>query len=87
MKRDIAVIVTEMCDAIWKVKHIIGDMTPEEFAADMKTHEAVYGVVVKYGEAAPILQRDYRDILQNYPEFPARSAIDMRNRLIHGYWR
>jgi uncharacterized protein with HEPN domain len=86
LKRDIAVIVTEMCDAIWKAQHLIGTMTPKEFADDMRTHEAIYGVVLKYGEAAAVLQRDHGDLLKAYPDFPARSAIDMRNRLIHGYW-
>jgi uncharacterized protein with HEPN domain len=86
MMRDVAVVVTEMCDAIRKVNLLIGAMSPAEFAEDMRTHEAVYGVIVKFGEGAAILQRDHREIMNRYPAFPARSAVELRNRLVHGYW-
>lgn len=75
-----------MQEMVHKVAFLLDKMTAEEFAADMRTNEAIYALVIKFGEASSLLMRDHQDLLTRFPDFPARSASDMRNRLIHGYW-
>jgi uncharacterized protein with HEPN domain len=86
LSRDIHIILTEMCGFVEKATLLLGNMTAEEFHADLRTNEAIYALVIKFGEAAAILMRDHPELVDQYPGFPARSASDMRNRLIHGYW-
>jgi uncharacterized protein with HEPN domain len=61
-----------------------GEMTREEFLADLRTQRAVELMIMIIGEAAAQVSDESRTHL---PNLPWRQIVAMRNRLVHHYFR
>jgi uncharacterized protein with HEPN domain len=86
VNRDLSIILEDMLEGIDNATILIGDLDSRLFAGDLRTREAIFAIVIKFGEAATVLLRDYPELEADYPALPLRAAKEMRNRLIHGYW-
>ena len=75
--------LTDILDAINKVKQFIQGMTFEEFAKDDKTVFAVVRGLEIIGEATKRIPSSARDL---HPEVPWREMAGMRDKLTHDYF-
>ncbi|HEX8171915.1 MAG TPA: HepT-like ribonuclease domain-containing protein [Thermoanaerobaculia bacterium] len=74
--------IEDCCSAI---VGYVGGLTFAEFAADRRTRAAVERELITIGEAVGHVLRARRDLEQMIPD--ARSIVDLRNVLVHGYRR
>ncbi len=75
-----------MSDAVRAAEDIgalIGDMTEDQFVADLRTQRAIERSFEIVGEALSRLAREFPEIAERIPEH--RRVIDFRNVLAHGY--
>ena len=72
-----------MLDCVQLIARYMSGLTEQEFRKQTLTQDAVMHRIEILGEAASQLPAGFAG---QYPEVPWRSIIDMRNRLIHGYF-
>jgi uncharacterized protein with HEPN domain len=80
MDRQTRKLLRDALDAIDEILEYTEDVDLGQFMSDRKTQRATYYAFAVLGEAIGKLTPAYRARLTDY-----RPAIDMRNRLIHGY--
>lgn len=83
MRRDYALFIQDILEAMQRIQEFVGDMTFAEFSADDKTQSAVVRKLEIIGEAAKNVPPTVR---KRYPAIPWGSMAKMRDRLSHGYW-
>lgn len=70
--------LADMLQAAREARVHVGEMTREEFLADLRTQRAVELMIVIIGEAAAQVSKESR---ARFPCLPWRQIIAMRNRL------
>ncbi len=73
---------TELLEAIEKIEAFVDGVDQAGFLADIMRRDAVAMNLLVIGESAARLPRSVRDL---EPEIDWRAAIDLRNRIAHGY--
>jgi uncharacterized protein with HEPN domain len=81
-KRDAAVLLEDIRDAMRKVSDYVEGMDLAAFIADEKTVDAVVRNISVIGEAANQLPEEFRN---RHPEIPWLQMAGMRNRIVHDY--
>ena len=76
-------LLSDIEEAIKRIKAYLGGMSEEAFLDDTKTQDAVIRNIEIIGEAAKGLSEELRD---DNPQIPWRSMAGMRDRLIHQYF-
>jgi len=82
-KRDITLFLQDIIDSIEKIRIYTQGMSYEDFLQDDKTKDAVIRNLEIIGEVAKNIPKEIRE---KYPEVDWKSAIGMRDRIIHGYF-
>lgn len=82
MQKDDRARLTHALGAARKAARFIKDRDREELDADEMFEAALIRTIEVVGEALNQVSAEFREM---NPDFPWRSAIGMRNRLIHGY--
>lgn len=81
-EHDDRVPMRHMLDHAREAVAMIGGRTRQEIASDRTFQLALTHLVEIVGEAATRVSPETRD---RYPDIPWRQAINMRNRITHGY--
>ncbi|MEK7521319.1 MAG: DUF86 domain-containing protein [Patescibacteria group bacterium] len=74
--------IQDIAQAITKIEHYCRGVNFKTFSEEEMRHDAVVRQLEIVGEATNKLSEDFR---KEYPDFPVKEAISMRNFLIHGY--
>jgi uncharacterized protein with HEPN domain len=83
-KRDIALFIQDVFDAIDKINGYVSGATNEkELKNDRKTYDAVMMNFIIIGEA---VKNVYEEVRKNHPNVEWREIMAMRNILVHEYW-
>jgi uncharacterized protein with HEPN domain len=82
MKKDNLVYLEDIMSSCEKIIAYTGNIEKADFDEDTLTQDAIIRNITIIGEAASKLTKDFMD---SNPEFPARDAITMRNKLVHDY--
>jgi len=82
MKKDNKVYLQDILKAVLKIEEYTKGYDYERFLQDSVKQDAVIRQLEIIGEAANRISEDF---LKDYPDFPLKEAIRMRNFLIHGY--
>jgi uncharacterized protein with HEPN domain len=80
MDRKTRKLLHDALSAIEEILEFTHGVDLHRFMSDKKTQRATYYAFAVLGEALSKIDLDYRPALTDY-----RLAVDMRNRLIHGY--
>ncbi len=83
MKRDYALFLKDVLDAIDSIEKFVEGITLDEFRRDDKTSSAVIRKFEVIGEATKHVPEQIRD---EHPEIPWKSIAGLRDRLIHAYF-
>jgi uncharacterized protein with HEPN domain len=75
--------VTDILEAVAKIKDYTADMDADVFGSDPKTIDAVIRNFTIIGEAATHVPTQ---ITEAYPQIPWRKMRDMRNVAVHTYF-
>ena len=84
MQRKSELFLEDILKCIFKIKNYVKDMTFDEFLKDEKSIDAVTRNFEIIGEAISNLTDDFKS---KYPYIPWRTIKDMRNSIIHQYWK
>lgn len=82
MKKDNLVYVEDILNSCDQILNYVCDVEYEGLSENQMLLDAVIRNVEVIGEAANKLDTEFRLL---HPEFPVRSAVTMRNKLIHDY--
>ena len=83
MSRDWQLYVEEMLDAAERAIRFKAAISRADFVRGEMAFEAVVRQIEIFGEAA---NRVPADVRSRVPQLPWQDIVDMRNRLIHGYF-
>jgi uncharacterized protein with HEPN domain len=83
MRQDHRTVLSDAVRAAEDIGALIGDMTEDQFVADLRTQRATERSFEIVGEALSRLAREFPEIAERIPEH--RRVIDFRNVLAHGY--
>ncbi len=83
MKRDDGALVLDMLDSAQEAVSIAGNKSRIEFEEDRLSQLSVLKLIEIIGEAANQVGDETR---KAHPNIPWKDVIDMRHRLIHGYF-
>lgn len=86
MKKDSAVLLAEMLDAVGVVMDYVQGLDREAFLEDSRTQDAVCMRLLTLGEAAAALLRHFPDFEPNAPNIPWRAMAGLRNHIAHDYF-
>jgi uncharacterized protein with HEPN domain len=75
--------ISDILDALDKIRMYTEGMDFESFCSDLKTVDAVLRNITTIGEAANHVPED---IIASSPEIPWRDMRDIRNILVHEYF-
>jgi uncharacterized protein with HEPN domain len=81
-RREPALLLTDICESIEKIKSYISGLTYQEFIDDNKTVDAVVRNFEIIGEAANRLPED---IKERFPRINWYRIRGFRNRIVHDY--
>jgi uncharacterized protein with HEPN domain len=76
-------LLSDIREALQRIRTYVAGMTYEAFVADTKTQDAVIRNLEILGEAAKSLSDERR---ARYPDIPWKSMAAARDRLIHHYF-
>lgn len=82
MQRD-ALLLGEMIDVAEEAIAIASENDRTSLAADRRQHDALLWNFTVLGEASA---RISREIKESNPDVPWARPVQLRNRIIHGYW-
>ncbi len=83
MKRDAALYVKDILDAMEKAENFIGEISQEDFFLDTKTNFAVVRCLEIIGEATKNIPDAVRE---KYKDIPWRDMAGMRDKVSHFYF-
>lgn len=83
MTRNVLLYLSDILDNMRRSQEFVGNLTYEEFNADVKTVYAVLRCLEVIGEAAKNVPFSVRE---QYPAVPWKDMAGMRDRLIHFYF-
>lgn len=72
--------------AIDRIAQFTSGFEFEDFAADLRTQDAVVRNLEIIGEASHRIEINFADFAFEHPELPISSAYQMRNAVAHGYF-
>jgi uncharacterized protein with HEPN domain len=75
--------LSDILEAIKRIRNYILDMDYNSFLDDMKTRDAVVRNLEIIGEASKNIDDDFRDC---YPDVPWKEMAGVRDKLIHHYF-
>jgi uncharacterized protein with HEPN domain len=81
-RREPALLLTDICESIEKIKSYISGLTYQEFIDDNKTVDAVVRNFEIIGEAANRLPEEIKD---RFPQINWYRIRGFRNRIVHDY--
>ncbi len=82
MKKDNLIYIGDILKSCNQITSYINNVTYEALVENQMMVDAIIRNIEVIGEAASKLDEDFRIL---HPDFPFRSAITMRNKLIHNY--
>jgi len=82
MKKDNLVYIQDIIDAIEKINDYALGMNFETFQSDTLKQDAILRNFTIIGEGSSKLSEEFT---KQYPKFPIREAISMRNKVVHDY--
>ncbi len=82
MKKDNLIYIEDILKSCNQITSYITNVTYESLVDNQMMVDAIIRNIEVIGEAASKLDEDFRTL---HPDFPFRSAITMRNKLIHNY--
>lgn len=82
IRKDPAIYLNDMMDAIANIKDFVGKKSREEFEKDKMAFAATVRELEVIGEAARRVPSEFRE---KHKEIEWRKIIGMKNKLIHGY--
>ncbi len=82
-KRDDAVYLHDVLDAIYLIETYLKSMSYSEFLQNRLVQDGVVHQLEIIGEASRNLSQAFRD---RHPEIPWQDIIGMRNRIAHAYF-
>lgn len=82
MSGDSSLLTQDILEAIEKIETFVDNRTFSHFSSDQMCHDAVIRNLEVIGEAARNLPKDF---VEANPDLPIKSAVEMRNVLIHDY--
>jgi len=83
MQRDDGAFLLDMLDSAQEAVSIVGDQTLTEFSEDRLNQLSVLKLIEIVGEAANQVSDETREA---HPNIPWKDVINMRHRLVHGYF-
>jgi uncharacterized protein with HEPN domain len=84
MQKKYNIYLNDILNSIDKIKRYIKDLTYEEFIKDEKTIDAITRNLEIIGEAVNNIPIEVKN---KYPNIPWRTIKDMRNTIVHQYWK
>lgn len=84
MQRKSNLFLEDILNSIKKIKKYVKDMSFNDFLKDEKSIDAVTRNFEIIGEAVSNLPIEFKN---KYPQIPWRNIKDMRNSIIHQYWK
>ncbi len=82
-RRDARLLLRDILESLEKIERYTAGLTPERFAQDDRTVDAVVRNLEVIGEAARQIPLEIRE---RYPEVPWRRVIGLRNVVVHEYF-
>lgn len=82
MKKDNLVYIEDILKSCNSISNYTKDVSYEELIENQMMVDAIIRNIEIIGEAASKLDESFKNL---HPEFPVRSAVTMRNKLIHNY--
>jgi uncharacterized protein with HEPN domain len=82
MAHDDQLTLSQMLEAVRRIRSIVRGMDGAAFNADEIRQLALLHLIQRLGEAASRVSASLRD---NHPELPWAQMVGMRNRIVHGY--
>lgn len=82
MKKDNRIYLEDIQRAIDRIEEYTNGISFDVFQEEEMRQDAIIRQFEIIGEAANRISKDF---LEEYPNFPLKEAIQMRNFLIHGY--
>lgn len=83
MTREWLLFVSDIYEAIQRIKEFTGTMSQREFLADEKTRSAIAFKIENIGEAAKNVPREIRT---KYKDIPWTEMARMRDKITHFYF-
>jgi uncharacterized protein with HEPN domain len=83
MQRDDSIYIRHILDAARKALQFTANRSREDLNKDEMLAISLVHLLEIVGEAANFVSEDFR---KQYPHIPWRKMIELRNRLIHGYF-
>lgn len=74
-------------DAVGRINHYTEGMSEEGFLGDARTQDAVIRNFEIIGEACNNVVKNYPSFADQHPEVQWGFAYEMRNALVHGYFK
>ena len=82
MRRD-SLLIEEAIEAAIRAVEIVGSLSVEELEADRLRLDALLWNLTIVGEAISQLSPE---TTSGHDDIPWRKPVDLRNRIVHGYW-
>lgn len=82
-KRDLSLLIEDICESLEKIERYTADMTLDNFQDDEKTIDAVVRNFEIIGEAASRLPKDF---INRHTEIDWKKIVGLRNRIVHEYF-
>lgn len=76
-----------IAEAIERIERYTADMDEVAFLQDEMAQDAVIRNLGIIGEASRNIERDYPEFSAAHPELPLSAAYQMRNVVVHGYFK
>jgi len=83
MQRDDSIYIRHILDAARKALHFTANRSREDLNKNEMLAISLVHLLEIVGEAANVVSEGFR---KQYPHIPWRKMIELRNRLIHGYF-
>ena len=79
--------LAHIVEAIERINHYVADMDELAFLANQLVQDAVIRNFEIIGESSNYIEKRFPEFVKAHPELPLSSAYQMRNAMIHGYFK